>query len=257
MDIGIAIGIGLLAGVLAGAMGVGGGVIMVPGLVLLAGTEQHTAQGVSLAVIAVIAFCGMLAHQRLRNVRWKTALWIIPAAVLFSFLGSLIAHWQAQLFLRQLVGASIIVVGVITVVQDWLAQREMAQVESVAASQRKAAKVLVVDDEPNVREMLQEVVSRRGYSVVNAGSGEEALSIMAGQSFDLVFLDLVLPGISGAETFARIKEEHKGTVVVIVTGYADGSLAMEAMEHGPLFLVRKPFQVGDVIEVLDAVLRVR
>lgn len=108
-----------MAGVLAGMMGVGGGVILVPGMVLLMGVDQHTAQGVSLAVITLMAFFGMLSHYRLENVRLKVALWIIPAAAIFSFVGSLVANELGASLLRQLVGILIIIVGVFMVVNAW------------------------------------------------------------------------------------------------------------------------------------------
>lgn len=115
---GIAVGVGFLAGILAGVMGVGGGVVMVPAMVLIMGVEQHTAQGVSLAVITLIAFIGMLAHYRLKNVQLKAALWIVPAAVLFGFVGSLLAHLADEVFLRQLVGSLIIIMGTIIIIKD-------------------------------------------------------------------------------------------------------------------------------------------
>ncbi len=115
---GIAVGVGFLAGILSGIMGVGGGVVLVPGMVIIMGVEQHTAQGVSLAVITLTAFIGILAHYRLGNVRLKPALWIIPAAVLFGFVGSLLAHLAGEVFLRQLVGSLIIIMGTVIVIKD-------------------------------------------------------------------------------------------------------------------------------------------
>jgi DNA-binding NtrC family response regulator len=105
--------------------------------------------------------------------------------------------------------------------------------------------------------MLSEVISRKGFRVVAVSSGEQALQEVAKQHFDLVFLDLVLPGMSGVETLSAIKEKDKKAVVVIVTGYGDDPMALNAMSLGPLFLVRKPFRVGDIVEVLNAVIKVR
>lgn len=119
MDIAIGIGIGLLAGILGGMLGVGGGVILIPGMVFLMGVEQHTAQGVSLAVISVMAFVGTVTHYRQDNVRLKVALWIIPAAVIFSFLGGMVADMLDASFLRNLVGGFIIIVGFFMMVKDW------------------------------------------------------------------------------------------------------------------------------------------
>ena len=117
--------------------------------------------------------------------------------------------------------------------------------------------VLVVDDDPAIVEMVNEVVSRTGFKVVGAGSGEQALEELEKQHFDLIFMDLVLPGMSGVEALSAIKEKDKKAVVVIITGYGDDPIAMDAMSLGPLFLIRKPFRVSDIVEVLNAVVRVR
>jgi len=119
MDIAIGIGIGLLAGVVAGTLGVGGGVILIPGMVFLIGVEQHTAQGISLAVITLMALVGTITHYRQENVRLKVALWIIPAAVIFSFVGGTVADVLDASLLRQLFGGLIIIVGFFMVTSGW------------------------------------------------------------------------------------------------------------------------------------------
>jgi len=116
---GIAIGIGLLAGTMGGMLGVGGGVILIPGMVFLLDVEQHTAQGVSLAVISAMALVGTVTHYRQENVRLKVALWIIPAAVIFSFVGGMVADMLDASILRQLVGGVIIMVGVLMLSGGW------------------------------------------------------------------------------------------------------------------------------------------
>lgn len=116
---GIAIPIGFVSGILAGMMGIGGGVVLIPALVMIMGVSQHIAQGVSLAVISFMSLLGVLAHYRLENVRLRVALWIIPAAALFSFVGSYVASYLSGEFLRDFVGSVIIVVGVVTVVRGW------------------------------------------------------------------------------------------------------------------------------------------
>ena len=130
---------------------------------------------------------------------------------------------------------------------DWLA-KQATVVEG---------NVLVVDDDPEMVEILNAVISRKGFKVVGVGSGERALEELEKQHFNLIFLDLVLPGMSGVEALSAIKEKDKKAVVVIVTGYGDDPIALEAMSLGPLFLIRKPFRVSDIVEVLNAVVRVR
>jgi excisionase family DNA binding protein len=130
---------------------------------------------------------------------------------------------------------------------DWLA-KQATVVEGT---------VLVVDDDPEVREILSEVISRKGFKVTTAESGELALKEMEKQHFDLIFLDLVLPGMSGVDALGAIKEKDKKAVVVIVTGHGDDPIALDAMSLGPLFLIRKPFRTSDIVEVLNAMVRVR
>ena len=116
---GIAIGIGLLAGTLGGMLGVGGGVILIPGMVFLMDVEQHTAQGVSLAMISAMALVGTVTHYRQDNVRLRVALWIIPAAVIFSFVGGTVADMLDASILRQIVGGVIITVGFFMAIRGW------------------------------------------------------------------------------------------------------------------------------------------
>jgi len=123
---GIAIGIGLAAGLLAGMLGVGGGVILIPGMVLLMGVEQqHTVQAVSLAVITLIALVGMIAHYRQGNVRLRVALWIIPAAVIFSFVGGTLADMLDASLLRQIVGGVIVIIGLLMVTRGWRGRQRL------------------------------------------------------------------------------------------------------------------------------------
>lgn len=118
MDIAIAIGVGLVAGIFAGMLGVGGGAITIPGMVLLMDVEQHTAQGVALAVIAATALLGAITHYRQGNVRVTVALWIAPAAILFSFLGGTVADWISGSLLRQVLGGLIVAMGIYMVAVD-------------------------------------------------------------------------------------------------------------------------------------------
>jgi excisionase family DNA binding protein len=115
--------------------------------------------------------------------------------------------------------------------------------------------VLVVDDDPAIKDILKEMTQKQGYTVVTAGDGESALAEAEKQLFDLIFLDLRLPGLSGIDVLEAIKQKAVETVVVIVTGYADDPIALKAMSYGPLLLVRKPFKEKDIIEVLNIVMK--
>ena len=133
------------------------------------------------------------------------------------------------------------------ILDEWIA-RQATAVEGI---------VLVVDDDPRVRQVLEDVIAAQGYRVVAVGTGEEALEEVERRHFDLIFFDLVLPGKSGVETLAEVKAKDKKAVVVIVTGYGDDPVAMEAMALGPLLLIRKPFKVDDIVEVLNVVIKAK
>lgn len=114
---------------------------------------------------------------------------------------------------------------------------------------------LIVDDDPGIRQLMKDAIMEQGYKVVAVDSGESALEELDRQRFDLIFLDLVLPRLSGVEVLRNIKERSNKTMVAVITGYGDDPVALEAMSMGPLFFIRKPFQMSEITEVLDAVMR--
>lgn len=102
------------------------------------------------------------------------------------------------------------------------------------------AKVLVVDDEPVVGQSFNRVLTEKGYEVNTASSGEEALSKMGSNGYDLVFADIRMPGMDGLEMAKRIKEMNPWLPVVVVTGYGTEANEARAEEIGVSGFVRKP-----------------
>ena len=103
MDIAIALAVGLIAGLISGMLGVGGGTISIPAMVLLLGVEQHTAQGVSLGAMLFTALVGAFIHYRQGNVKMSMVFLIAPSAVAFSLLGAwaadkVTAEWLTRAF---------------------------------------------------------------------------------------------------------------------------------------------------------------
>jgi uncharacterized membrane protein YfcA len=103
MDIAIALAVGLIAGLISGMLGVGGGTISIPAMVLLLGVEQHTAQGVSLGAMLFTALVGAFIHYRQGNVKMSMVFLIAPSAVAFSLLGAwaadkVSAEWLTRAF---------------------------------------------------------------------------------------------------------------------------------------------------------------
>ena len=104
-------GIGLLGGVLSGALGVGGGAIFVPALVLLLGVDQHEAQGVSLCVIVGAAITGAMTHARHGSMDTAAAKWIAPLAVPAGIGGALVASWLDGDVLQRIFAVVLVLVG--------------------------------------------------------------------------------------------------------------------------------------------------
>jgi CheY-like chemotaxis protein len=101
-------------------------------------------------------------------------------------------------------------------------------------------KILVVDDDPVVGKSFDRVLSGKGYAVITAADGPEALDRLAREDYDAVFTDIKMPGISGIEVAARIKAERPWLPVVIVTGYGSEDNEARAKEAGVAAFLRKP-----------------
>jgi DNA-binding response OmpR family regulator len=118
-----------------------------------------------------------------------------------------------------------------------------------------AASILVVDDEPMVREVLSRYLSKEGFDVWAAEDGEEALARYARAAPDLVLLDLMLPKIDGYEVFRRIREQGGRTPVIMLTAKGEETDRIVGLELGADDYVAKPFSPREVVARVRAVLR--
>ncbi len=103
--------LGFASGIIGGMFGVGGGWIIIPGMVLLLGTEQHTAQGVSLSIIVLFAATASVVHWRQGTVQMSLVAWIVPGAVFFALLGGWGAGLVSAPVLSRIFGAVLLLVG--------------------------------------------------------------------------------------------------------------------------------------------------
>ncbi len=101
-------------------------------------------------------------------------------------------------------------------------------------------RILIVDDEPNVRLVFRTALATLGAEIAVAEDGESALDRLERQSFDLVLLDLKMPHVDGMETLRRLRERGDDTPVVIVTAHGDVPHAVEAMKLGAIDFLSKP-----------------
>ena len=107
-------------------------------------------------------------------------------------------------------------------------------------------KILVVDDEQSLREVLSIMLKRAGYAVTSAMDGEEAIELLNKEIFDLVITDLRMPKIDGMDVLKAVKSASPETVVLIITAFATADSAVEAMKQGAYDYLTKPFQVDEV-----------
>lgn len=115
--------------------------------------------------------------------------------------------------------------------------------------------VLVVDDEPSLRKVLRTSLSACGFTVSEARSGEEALGVAQVQNFDLVLLDINMPGVGGMEACRRIRDLAPRAGIVMVTVRDQEDDKVHALEAGADDYVTKPFRLRELIARLRAVLR--
>jgi len=108
------------------------------------------------------------------------------------------------------------------------------------------AHILVVDDEGAIRYSISKTLQRLGYQVHTAESGEEALEMMQRQEYDVVLTDIRMPGLSGVELLARIKEQAPDAVVILLTGYASLETAIESLRLGAHDYLVKPSSSQDI-----------
>ncbi|HVN37884.1 MAG TPA: sigma-54 dependent transcriptional regulator [Myxococcota bacterium] len=107
-------------------------------------------------------------------------------------------------------------------------------------------RVMVIDDDPSVRDYMEALVSRQGYRVYAAADGEQALGQLDDVRPDLVTLDVVLPGVDGLETLRRIKQRMPEVPVVMLSGHGQARNIVEAMRLGATDFLRKPFEVEEL-----------
>jgi DNA-binding response OmpR family regulator len=107
-------------------------------------------------------------------------------------------------------------------------------------------KILVVDDDNEMRDNIMEVLADEDFEIFSAEHGENALEQVKNNSFDLVLLDLLMPGISGMEVLPLIKRESPSTQVIMVTAFSTVDNAVEAMRKGADDYITKPFKINDL-----------
>jgi FixJ family two-component response regulator len=116
-------------------------------------------------------------------------------------------------------------------------------------------RILVIDDEPNIRTMMRLALDFAGYQVETAANGSEGLDKFGnGESWDLVLLDQRMPGMSGSEVQAEIRRRNPGMHLILITAFGTIDMALEAMKSGAVDFLRKPFSADTLRSSVQAAL---
>lgn len=115
----------------------------------------------------------------------------------------------------------------------------------------RALRVLIVDDEPDFRDILIKRLRKRNLEAVPAAGGREALFLLTEEPFDAVVLDLHMPGMGGMDTLKEIKKTAPSVEVIILTGVAELQLAVRGMELGAFDYMLKPADVDELLYKIE------
>lgn len=115
------------------------------------------------------------------------------------------------------------------------------------------SRILIVDDDQELRQSLQEILIEAGYSVAIARDGEEALECIREENYDLLLLDMIMPGLSGMETLLILHRKYPQLKIIMVSAFSTVDNAVEAMRHGATDFLTKPFKINDLLTTVRRV----
>jgi DNA-binding NtrC family response regulator len=107
-------------------------------------------------------------------------------------------------------------------------------------------RILVIDDEESIRELLKDFLESKGNEVVTASGGESGLTLLKEDKFDLFLLDLMMPGLSGIDVLREVASEKINVTSIVITAFASVQTAVEAMKLGAFDYITKPFDLEDI-----------
>ena len=139
--------------------------------------------------------------------------------------------------------------------RQWRFDKASIEVWLHQNSVETAANILVIDDDDTICSLFKDTLEGEGHTVTTVSESSKGLELVKNGDYVLVFLDLKMPGMDGAELFRQIKAAKPKLPVTIITGYPDSDLMMSALAHGPLGVMKKPFTGSDILAALNNYLR--
>lgn len=117
-------------------------------------------------------------------------------------------------------------------------------------------RILVVDDDRDFTESIGELIELEGHQPILAYNGIEALKIFKQNNIDIILLDFRMPGLNGIETLSEIRKLNLSVPVVIMTAYASTKLTKDAIKHGAIEVINKPFDINKLMKVISSIKQV-
>jgi len=114
-------------------------------------------------------------------------------------------------------------------------------------------KILIVDDEMNMRRTLAAILSDEGYEVATAATGEEAVDLCSREQFGIVLMDVRMPGIDGVEAFRQIRRHREGVRVILMSAFSVEHLKEAALDEGAIAFLPKPLDLEKVVHLVGEV----
>jgi len=121
----------------------------------------------------------------------------------------------------------------------------------------EAVQILVVDDEVHIRETLTGVLEDEGYGTAEAADGESALQCLGSRRTDIMLLDIWLPGISGMDVLARVREQFPSVTVIMISGHGTVNIAVDAIKQGAFDFIEKPLSIDRLLMVIEKACKIR
>lgn len=113
-------------------------------------------------------------------------------------------------------------------------------------------KILIVDDQSGIRALLKELFVLKGYEVVVASNGQQALEFVQKAPPEIVLLDMKIPGMDGLQVLKRLREQVPAARVIMMTAYGELGVVREAMRLGAVKMIAKPFDIHELCAIVES-----